>query len=188
MLCYHINVLNPDQPTIVFQIKILSALSVGDIRQYDLLPLAFSKSLSGKLYNEDFYAWLLQSANLLRAKKFEVLDSDNIAEDLEGMARSNKRQLINHMAILVAHLLKWQFQPALRSRSWRQTIKEQRKRMMLLLSDSPSLKFGLTNRLQDAYDIAVLLAANQTGLDEDVFPLSCEYQLEEVLDADFYPD
>ncbi len=35
---------------IVFQIKILSALSVGDIRQYDLLPLAFSKSLSEKLY------------------------------------------------------------------------------------------------------------------------------------------
>lgn len=139
-------------------------------------------------YDQDFYAWLLYSANLLRAKKFEALDRDNIAEELEGMARSDKRQLINRMAILVAHLLKWQFQPALRSGSWRQTIKEQRKRIMLLLSDSPSLKPELKNRLQDAYDIAVLSAASQTGLDEDAFPVSCEYQLEELLDTDFYPD
>lgn len=138
-------------------------------------------------YEKDFYAWLLKSAELLRRGKFSELDVEQIAEELEGMARSDKRQLINRLAVLLAHLLKWQYQPEKRSKSWERTIREQRKRISLLLEESPSLKSEIDQRLSDAYEIAVLSAANETGLDDDHFPESCEYSLEEVLGG-IYPD
>lgn len=139
-------------------------------------------------YEGDFYGWLLKSAELLRQGQFSELDLEQIAEELEGMARSDKRQLINRFAVLLSHLLKWQYQPERRSKSWERTIREQRKRISLLLDDSPSLKYEIEQKLADAYEIAVLSAANETGLDEDRFPESCEYALDQVLDAGFYPD
>ncbi len=139
-------------------------------------------------YEQDFYAWLLESAQLLREKNFSQLDIVNIAEELEGMARSDKRQLINRLAVLLAHLLKWQFQSYIRSKSWQRTIKEQRKRIKLLLQDSPSLKYEIEQKIATAYEIAILSAANETSLDEDTFPESCEYSLDEILNQEFYPD
>ncbi|MFB2838717.1 DUF29 domain-containing protein [Floridanema evergladense] len=145
-------------------------------------------STANPTYETDFYAWLLKSAELLRRGEFAELDLEQIAEELEGMARSDKRQLIDRLAVLLAHLLKWQYQPEKRSKSWQRTIREQRKRISLLLEDSPSLKYEIEEKLTDAYEIAVLSAANETGLDEDYFPESCEYALDEVLDSNFYPD
>ncbi len=133
-------------------------------------------------YEQDFYAWLLQSAQLLREKKFSQLDIANIAEELEGMARSDKRQLINRLAVLLAHLLKWQYQSYIRSKSWQRTIKEQRKRIKLLLQDSPSLKYEIEQKIATAYEIAILSA------DEETFPETCEYSLDEILNQEFYPD
>lgn len=145
-------------------------------------------STTNPTYETDFYAWLLKSAELLRRGQFAELDLEQIAEELEGMARSDKRQLVNRLAVLLAHLLKWQYQPEKRSKSWQRTIREQRKRISLLLEDSPSLKYEIEEKLTDAYEIAVLSAANETGLDEDYFPESCEYYLNDVLDSEFYPD
>lgn len=139
-------------------------------------------------YETDFYAWLLKSAELLRRGQFAELDLEKIAEELEGMARTDKRQLVNRLAVLLAHFLKWQYQPEKRSKSWQRTIREQRKRISLLLEDSPSLNYEIEEKLADAYEIAVLSAANETGLDEDYFPETCEYALDEVLDSKFYPD
>ncbi len=147
-----------------------------------------NKPLPTATYEQDFYAWLLKNAQLLREKRFPELDAENIAEELEGMARSDKRQLVNRFAVLLAHLLKWQFQPEKRSKSWKRTIKEQRKRIGLLLTDSPSLKYEIDKRIEDAYEIAILSAANETGLDEEIFPENCEYSLEEILSDEFVPD
>lgn len=139
-------------------------------------------------YKQDFYAWLLNSAALLQAKNFVEIDSENIAEELVGMAKSEKRQLLNRFAILLMHLLKWQFQPSRRSKSWERTIKEQRKKIILLLEESPSLKYELSQKISDAYEIAILNAANETGLDESDFPKNCEYSFEEILNSEFYPE
>ncbi len=139
-------------------------------------------------YQQDFHAWLLNSARLLREKKFSDLDVDSIAEELEGMARRDKRQLINRLAVLQAHLLKWQYQPELRSKSWKRTIKEQRKRIKMLLEDSPSLTHEFDKKVQDAYELAVLYAANETGMDEEEFPDAPEYANEEILADSFYPE
>jgi hypothetical protein len=90
--------------------------------------------------------------------------------------------------VLLAHLLKWQFQSYIRSKSWQRIIKEQRKRIKLLLQDSPSLKYEIEQEIASAYEIAILSAANETSLDEDTFPETCEYSLDEILNQEFYPD
>jgi len=148
---------------------------------------AMDKLIYSASYKQDFYAWLLKSAELIRQRRFSELDVEDVAEELEGMARSDKRQLINRFAVLLAHLLKWQHQPEKRAKSWERSIKEQRKRIHLLLQDSPSLRYEIEDKISDAYEIAILTAANETGIDELSLPESCEYSLEEILDQNFYP-
>lgn len=89
------------------------------------------------LYTEDFYAWANQQAALLRAGKLEAADIAHIAEEIESMGRGEKRELINRLAMLLMHLLKWQYQPGLRGNSWRLTIREQRIRLRNLSRTTP---------------------------------------------------
>ena len=77
-------------------------------------------------YEDDFYAWTVEQARLLRSGEFSELDIENIAEELESMGRSDKREIESRLSVLLAHLLKWQLQVGLRSRSWSGTIREQR--------------------------------------------------------------
>ena len=103
------------------------------------------------------------------------------------MAKSERRALESRLTVLLAHLLKWQFQPSGRSKSRQRTLIEQRKRIDRLLRDSPSLKPQLPELLADAYDSALRLAAEETGLDEGDFPAACPCTLDQILDAGFYP-
>ena len=136
-------------------------------------------------YETDFYTWLLENARLIRQGQFSKFDHENVAEELEGMARSDKRQLASRLAVLLAHLLKWELQPEKRSSSWRGTIKEQRKRILKLLAESPSLKNELKNQLVDAHESAIIIASNDTGISEFDFPQNCPFTLEQILDKNF---
>src|SRR5579863_9887806 len=91
-------------------------------------------------YDDDFFAWTEEQARLLRAGKFSHLDIENIAEELESMGRSDKREIESRLVVLMAHLLKWQVQIGFRSQSWSATIREQRERIEDLLVESPSLR------------------------------------------------
>ena len=77
-------------------------------------------------YEEDFYAWTTHNVKLLREGKLSEIDVEHIAEEIESMGKSEKRELLSRLAVLMAHLLKWKFQPARRSKSWALTIKNQR--------------------------------------------------------------
>ncbi len=116
-------------------------------------------------YNQDFRAWLLHNAALLRERNFTAIDADNIAEELETMGRSEKRELVSRLSVLIAHLLKWRSQAVRRSRSWRNTIATQRLDIEELLEDSPSLSHDLEEQLTRAYSKAMLLAEQETGLE-----------------------
>lgn len=140
-----------------------------------------------EIYHRDFYTWAMQNAQLLRQGRFSEVDVERIAEELESMGRSERRELISRLSVLLAHLLKWMFQPELRSNSWRYTIEEQRGGVMDLLEDSPSLLHELENRLTKAYVNAVLIAARETGIDKTRFPECCPFSLEQILSEDFWP-
>ncbi len=145
------------------------------------------QNMATKGYEKDFYIWLMANAELLRQRRLTEIDLDNIAEELESMAKRDKRELLNRLKVLLMHLLKWQFQADKRTISWKSTINEQREQVYLVLVDSPSLKYQLTERLQDAYRLALRAAINETGLPKNVFPINCPYSLEETLDDEFYP-
>jgi hypothetical protein len=139
-------------------------------------------------YNKDFYAWLMKNADLLRQHKFNEVDIEHVAEELESMGKSEKRELTSRLTVLLAHLLKWKCQPALRSRSWKNTILTQRIDILELLEDSPSLKYELEERAVIAYEKAKLSAEDETGIDKNNFPETCPFTFEELLRKDFLPE
>ena len=80
-------------------------------------------------YDEDVLLWSRQQARLLREGRFSELDVEHLADEIEDVGKSEKRELASRCAVLMAHLLKWRFQPSIRSSSWRATIRDQRKRI-----------------------------------------------------------
>lgn len=142
------------------------------------------------LHEQDFYAWTQQQAELLKAGQFLKLDVNYLIEELESMGASEKRTLASRLEVLLMHLLKWQYQPVLQSRSWVLTIEEQRERIVDHLAANPSLKNvdSLQAALDKAYGYAVRSAEKKTGLARLVFPKTCPYSLEQLMDMSFYPD
>ena len=140
------------------------------------------------LYDKDFYAWANQQAALLRAGKLDAADIAHIAEEIESMGRTEKRELVNRLAILLLHLLKWQFQPERRGRSWQFSIREQRRKLHRHMRDNPSLKAVLSEAIADAYEDAVADAVQETGLPESTFPAICPYLFDLMGDDGFWPE
>jgi hypothetical protein len=140
------------------------------------------------LYDEDFYAWANEQAALLRAGKLSAADIENIAEEIESMGRGEKRELINRLSVLLAHLLKWRFQPERRGHGWTYSIREQRLQIARHMKDNPSLHGKTAEAMSDAYQTALLAAAEDAGLPEQTFPPACPYTFEQAVSADFWPD
>jgi hypothetical protein len=140
------------------------------------------------LHELDFHAWTQQQAKLIKSGNLVDVDFEHLLGEIESMGASERRELINRLAVLLAHLLKWHYQPSFRGRSWQLTIKEQRRRLQRHLKDNPSLHARLDEFIADSYIDSVLLAARETGLDESAFPVQCPYAQEAILNAEFYPD
>jgi Domain of unknown function DUF29 len=145
-------------------------------------------AVSNTLYDRDFYAWASEQAALLRARRFGEADIENIAEEIESMGRSEKRELVSRLTILLLHLLKWQFQPGRRSASWRLSIDNTRLQLEDHLNDNPSLKSQLNEATRSAYRRAVNEAVVETGFAREAYPSECPYSFEQAMDQNFWPD
>jgi hypothetical protein len=139
-------------------------------------------------YEQDFYAWARAQAAALRAARPNSFDWEHIAEELEAMGRSERDQMESRIRQILLHLLKWQFQPWLRSRSWRSSLWVQRRDLAKLLRRNPSLRPHLQEALAEEYPAAVALALDETGLPDGAFPASCPYSAAQVQDQGFPPD
>jgi len=139
------------------------------------------------LHDLDFYAWTQQQVELLKSGNLVEVDFKHLIQEIESRGASERRELINRLAILLAHLLKWHHQPSFRGRSWQLTIKEQRRQLQRLLKDNPSLQARLEEFISDAYLDSILLAAKETGLEESAFPGQCPYTQDNLLSPEFYP-
>ena len=138
-------------------------------------------------YDQDFYAWSLEQAKLLRGGMIAGADLDHIAEEIASMGKREKRELESRLAVLLLHLLKWQFQPAFRGKRWQTTIRIQRLDIAKLLADSPSLRAVLRDILCRAFETAVIRADAETGLPEATFPTDCPWNFEQIMDPSFWP-
>ncbi len=143
--------------------------------------------MSGATYDRDFHAWASEQAALLRAGRVAEADIAHIAEEIETLGRAEKRELVNRLAVLLLHLLKWAHQPERRGTSLRLTIEEQRRRIARHMRDNPSLAASRDEAMADAYGDAVLRAEGETDLPRDTFPWACPWVFEQALDDAFWP-
>ena len=142
----------------------------------------------GHLYDGDVVAWASEQAALLRARQWDALDIDHIAEEIEDVAWTERRELGSKMTDLLFHLLKWHFQAAQRSNSWLRIIRTRRRQIERALVKMSSLRPCLDDAgwLSDAWEDAVVLAAKETDIDE--FPEDLMWTAQQALDPGFLPD
>lgn len=140
------------------------------------------------LYDRDFFAWANEQAALLREGKLEEADLECIAEEIESMGKTEKRELISRLTVLLLHLLKWRYQGGLRGTGWRNSIRIQRREISAHLADNPSLRAVIPAAVEQAYGTAVIAAETETGLVEATFPRTCPWGFEQMMDADFWPE
>ncbi|HAN46424.1 MAG TPA: DUF29 domain-containing protein [Cyanobacteria bacterium UBA8156] len=150
-------------------------------------PLASSSDCAA-LYDQDFVLWLDHTVNLLRQGKVQELDLEHFADEIEAMGKREKRAIESNLKIILVHLLKYQYQPQKRSRSWRSTLLEHRQRIARALKDSPSLHAHLLANFQEVYAQARAKASAETNLQADVFPVVSPFGLEQALDQTYRPD
>ncbi|AFY44937.1 DUF29 domain-containing protein [Nostoc sp. PCC 7107] len=140
------------------------------------------------LYEQDFYLWIETTAQQLKEGRFSEVDLENLVEEIESMGRSERRALESNLVILLMHLLKYKYQPEKRTNSWLSTIFEHRRRLNKNLQDSPSLKKYFAESFMECYQDARQLAALETGLTLDTFPVESFLTVNECLNQEFLPD
>ncbi|MGB3308151.1 MAG: DUF29 domain-containing protein [Nodosilinea sp.] len=140
-----------------------------------------------QLYEQDYALWLDVSCRLLKAGRLSELDIANLLEELEDMGRSEKQSLTSNLIVVLRHLLKYAYQPGQRSNSWRFVLKEHRRRLQESLNTSPTLKAYFEEIFAVCYQEARDLAATETGVGIENFPLESPFSLEQSLDRGFLP-
>jgi hypothetical protein len=139
-------------------------------------------------YDSDFCTWAEEQAQLLRERRFDLIDVENIAEEIESLSRHDHRELRSRLEVLLTHLLKWQYQPQRRGSSWCDTIVNQRREIELVLEDSPSLlkKVQDEDWLRRVWIRAKAQARRETSVIG--FPVDCPWDIvEQVLDVHWFP-
>ncbi|MGK7898470.1 MAG: DUF29 domain-containing protein [Xenococcus sp. (in: cyanobacteria)] len=137
-----------------------------------------------QLYDQDYCLWIENTVEQLKQKKLDHVDWENLIEEITSLGKSEKNALKSNLRILLMHLLKWQYQPNKRSNSWTYTITEHSIRIQDAFEDSPSLKSYFADIFDSCYSSARKLAAKETGLDINIFPIHCPFTQEDVLDSD----
>lgn len=138
--------------------------------------------------DDDFALWAAEQAALLNSGRLDRVDIENIVGELEYLGGSQKSEIEKRLRVLLAQLLKWEFQHGQRSNSWRATLIEQRTEIAEVIRRSPSLKRYPANVVARAYEVAALRASGETGFPLATFPETCPYTIEQILDPSYLPD
>ncbi|PSR17914.1 DUF29 domain-containing protein [filamentous cyanobacterium CCP3] len=134
------------------------------------------------LYDQDFYGWTQRQVDLLRAGRWNELDIENLAEEIESLGRQERQELRNWLGVLLGHLLKWHYQPEARTKSWAATIKEQRRRIHRHLKENPSLKPYLADAIAIGYEDGLDLVNRETPLDPKQLPTACPFSEADIFE------
>lgn len=140
--------------------------------------VGYNEGMAQTAYDLDFNLWAREQALALREGRFGDLDLEHLTEEVEELGGLFRDQLESRIIVLMAHLLKWTYQPEERSRSWYATVDEQRRRITRLLKKVPSLKPSVEDVVLESYEEAVQDAIAETELDRDAFPEACSYDFE----------
>ena len=136
-------------------------------------------------YKDDVYGWAQRQAALLRAGRLAEIDAEDVAEEIESVGRAEYDKLESALRVLLSHMLKWDYQPGRRSRSWTLTIREQRNRVKKWLRHNPSLRSLLDEVVAESYSDAFLEAARETDLPLATFPETNPYDWAAITERAF---
>jgi hypothetical protein len=139
-------------------------------------------------YDTDFAAWVQAQVAALRARQWDALDVDHLAEEVEELRKTERRAVRSQLRLILSHLLKWVYRPGKRSDSWRSTVANGRILVQEDLEDSPNLGHEIDTLAAWAYPRARRDAAKETGIPLTTFPETCPWPLAQVLDEDFWPE
>jgi hypothetical protein len=150
--------------------------------EIDLVPAA---EPAGAGYDRDFYSWSLEQARLVREGRWDAVDRDNVAEEIESLGREQFNKLESALRVLMLHMLKWDHQPTLRSRSWVLSIETHRLDLGDVVADNPGLKSRIPEAIARGYRKARLEAARETGIAKESFPETCPYAWDDIVSRAF---
>ena len=143
------------------------------------------------LYEQDFNLWVEETIKLLSNGQFKKLDLEHLIEEIEGLTKSDKRELESRLTVLLEHLLKltyWLQEKEQNQREWILTVKEQRRKIKKSLKYSPSLKPWLLSVLAECYEDAVQDVIDKSGLKQEIFPQVCSFSIARLLDNNWFPN
>ena len=138
-------------------------------------------------HDTDYHQWTVEQGRLLREGKLDLLDRDHLAEEIEGLGRSEKREIESRMTVLLMHLLRWMYQSGKRKGGCEACIRVSRRDLKKVLSENPSLRNYPAAQLADVYLGARVEAEKETGLDFETFPDNCPFSIDEILKDGFLP-
>ncbi len=144
--------------------------------------------MADDLYEHDYWTWTQKQADALRRRSGNELDWDLLAQELDALGATEERELRSRYIVLMAHLLKWMHQPDRRSRSWTNTLANQRADIANLFERNPGLKSVDQAIFAGAYPNARREASSETDLDLSVFPVEPPFTPEQVRDENWLPD
>ncbi len=157
----------------------------GNGNHVGLAPQAPADAPARAEYMRDFYSWLMEQARHVREGKWDAVDRENVSEEIESLGREQFNKLESALRVLLIHILKWDHQPKLRSRSWTLSIKAQRTEVEDVLSDNPGLKPRIAEAIARGYRRARIEAAKETGIEENAFPETCRYSFDDLMSREF---
>lgn len=115
--------------------------------------------------DDDWVQWTREQAAALRDRRFDTLDIEGLAEEIESLGREDRREVERRLATLVAHLVRQRTQPHLAGRAWEVLIGHQRMEIAMLIRESPSLRAELPALFADARESANLLMQLDVGVE-----------------------
>jgi hypothetical protein len=152
---------------------------MGPRNNDDNIALA-PEALTRADYTRDVYTWSQEQGRLIREGRWDEIDRDNVAEEIESVGRTEFSRLESALRVLMLHMLKWDHQPEMRSRSWSLSINEQRLRLDDVLADNPGLRPRINEAVLRDYHRARVRALMETGLGPETFPEACPYSFEDI--------
>jgi hypothetical protein len=147
-----------------------------------------TKPPANDLYEIDFYAWTQEQARLFRERRWADLDLDNLVDEVRCVGSSEKREIRNRLTSLLAHMLKWKYQPAIGDQAGEGRHANSAGNWPIIVKTSPSLAEYVKQQVTERYLGATVDAAEETGIATGLFPEDCPFTAEQVLDLDFYPE
>lgn len=136
-------------------------------------------------HEDDLHAWSLEQAECLKQSRFGDLDLEHLADEIADVGGQQYDKLESALRLIFLHMLKWDYQPSFRSRSWVNTINEQRRQVQRVLRKSPSLKSAFDEAVTEAYESARSEASSETDIDIKIFPAVSPYTRDEFMGRPF---